>query len=80
MTDTETTGITIGTLAASGRHLIAECVDCGHSRMIPADRITLSADTAVAQAGKHMRCTACRGKKILTRPESVRDARRGIER
>ena len=49
-------------------------------RNIPADRIYLSADTPVADAGKHMRCTACRGKKILTRPESMRKARKGIER
>ena len=76
----EAAGITIGALAASGRHLIAECVDCGHSRKIPADRITLSPDTLVANAGKHMRCTGCRGIKILTRPESVRDARKGVER
>ena len=80
MTDTETTGITIGALAASGRHLIAECVDCGHSRKIPADRIALNRETSVADAGKHMRCSECGGKKILTRPESMRDARKGIER
>jgi hypothetical protein len=80
MTDTETTAITIGTLAASGRHLIAECTDCGHSRKIPADRVALNRETAVADAGKHMRCTGCRGKKILTRPERMRDARKGIER
>ena len=80
MTETQAPGIKIGALAASGRHLIAECVDCGHSRKIPADRIALSPDTPVADAGKHMRCTACRSKKVLTRPESVRDGRKGIDR
>ena len=80
MTETEATGITIGALAGAGRHLIAECADCGHSRKIPADRIDLLPETSVANAGKHMRCTACRGKKILTMAESMRDARKGIER
>jgi hypothetical protein len=78
MVDIDTPVISIGMLAASGRHLITECLDCGHCRKIPADRITLPPDTPAAQAGKHMRCTQCRGKTILTRPESMRDARRGI--
>jgi hypothetical protein len=72
--------LTLSELAGSGRHLIAECVDCGHNKKISPKALAVPGETAVGDVGKRMVCSCCGGKRILTRAESVRDARKGIER
>ncbi len=59
--------MTLGNMRHNGvRYLIAACLDCRHQADVLVDQ--LGDDVFVPEAGRRMRCSACGGRKIETRP------------
>lgn len=71
------TGITLAQLAASGRHVIVQCERCPNRRLARPSDLDLPMETAVSDAGALLKCGDCGSKRVLTYPESHRDARKG---
>ena len=72
--------ITLGELVQGGRFFVASCRDCGHNKKVDPRTIGLPPETTVPDIGKKMKCSCCNCRQIITRPESVRDVRKGLER
>ncbi|MFN3624407.1 MAG: hypothetical protein ACK4TP_10130 [Hyphomicrobium sp.] len=73
--------ITVGELAKQGRGIIAECQDCGHTRMLGSDAVLkLDPRMPVTEVHKRLRCGCCNSKLILCMPQSDRDAKKGRAR
>jgi hypothetical protein len=59
--------MTLANMRANGvRAVIAKCEACGRAADVNVD--ALPETTFVPEAGRRLRCTACGGKKIDTRP------------
>jgi hypothetical protein len=71
------TGITLAQLTASGRHVIVQCGRCPNRRLARPSDLDLPMETAVSVAGAILKCGDCGSKRVLTYPESDRDARKG---
>jgi hypothetical protein len=71
------TGITLAQLAASGRHVVAQCGHCPNRRLCRATDLDLPMDTPVNLVGALLKCCECGSTEVLIYPESNRDARRG---
>ncbi len=62
--------VTLGYLLRQGvRDLECRCNACGHAKNVPLSRLmrTLSPETAVTRAGRHLRCTRCRRTDVTIR-------------
>ena len=73
----EGTGITLAQLASSGRHVVVQCAECPNRRLMKPVELGVPLSTAVSTAGAVMKCGDCGSKRVLTYPESNRDARKG---
>ena len=73
----EGTGITLAQLASSGRHVVVQCAECPNRRLMKLAELGVPLPTAVSLAGALMKCGGCWSKRVLTYPESNRDARKG---
>ena len=71
------TGITLAELATSGRHVVVQCSECPHRNVLKPSALGVPLATAVTLAGANLKCSACGSKRVLTYPESNRDARKG---
>ena len=59
--------MTLGNMRDNGvRAVIAQCLDCRHKADVVVDQ--LDAALYVPDVGRRMRCSACSGKRIETRP------------
>ena len=70
----ENTGITLAQLAGAGRHVVVQCSDCPHRNLMKPTALGVPLATAVTLAGANLICSACGSKRVLTYPESNRDA------
>jgi hypothetical protein len=73
-------GITLAQLASSGRHVVVQCAECPNRRLMKPADLGVPSATAVSLAGALMKCGECGSKRVLTYPESNRDARKGRTR
>jgi hypothetical protein len=73
----KTAGITLAQLASSGRLVIVQCSECSNRRHCRASDLDLPMDTSVSAAGALLRCCECGSTRVLSYPESNRDARKG---
>ena len=71
-------GITLAQLG--GRLVIVQCADCSNRRHCRPSDLGLPMDTPVSLAGALLKCCDCGSTRILSYPESNRDARKGRER
>jgi DNA-directed RNA polymerase subunit RPC12/RpoP len=69
-------GISLAQLAAFGRLVVVECAACPNRRLLKPIALGLPLATAVSVAGALLKCSECGSKRVLTFPESARDARR----
>jgi hypothetical protein len=76
----KTAGITLVQLGASGRLVIVQCSDCANRRHCRPSDLDLPMDTSVSNAGALLKCCDCGSTRVLSYPESNRDARKGRER
>jgi hypothetical protein len=59
--------MTLANMRQNGvRSVAATCEACGHKGDVNVD--ALPETVTVPRAGQHLRCTACGGKRVLTRP------------
>jgi hypothetical protein len=68
-------GISLAQLAAAGRFVVVECGACPNRRLMKPVALGLPLATAVSVAGTLLKCSKCGSKRVLTFPESARDAR-----
>lgn len=61
--------VRLADLIADGKLLWVYCLECGRERDVPPASLPLPKETAVPEVGKRMRCSACGGRRITTRPE-----------
>jgi len=71
------TGITLAQLAASGRHIVAQCGECPNRRLSRPVDLDLPMDTPVNMVGALLKCCECGSRDVLADPESNQDARKG---
>ena len=72
-----TNGISLAQLAAGGRHVVVQCGACANRRLMKPSDFGVPISTCVADAGAVLKCGDCGSKRVLTYPESNRDARKG---
>jgi hypothetical protein len=69
--------MTLANMRANGVHAVsAACEACGHKADVNVD--ALPETLAVPKAGQRLRCSACGGKTILTRPAWHTARRAGV--
>lgn len=61
--------VTLGDLMREGKGVWAYCIDCYRERDLAAHDLPLPPETPVPKIGRHMRCTACGGRNVETKPE-----------
>jgi hypothetical protein len=61
--------VTLGDLIRDDKLLWCYCCDCGHERDVTPATVPLPHKIAVADVGKHMKCSKCGSRKINTKPE-----------
>ena len=70
-------GITLAELAKSGRHVVVQCCGCSNRKLLKPAEFGVPMETEVSIAGAVLKCSDCGSKRVLTYPESNRDARKG---
>lgn len=65
----ESKPVTIGALRREGKRLWVYCLDCCREAEIPASDLPFDDAQPVPTAGKRMKCSACGGRRIDTRPQ-----------
>ena len=66
-----------GVTVERGRLVVVECGACPNRRLLKPVALGLPLATAVSVAGALLKCSKCGSKRVLTFPESTRDARQG---
>jgi len=64
-------------MVSLGRHVVVQCGACPHRNVLKPTALGVQLATVVTLAGANLVCSACGSKKVLTYPESNRDARKG---
>ena len=75
-----TTGITLAQLATAGRCVNVQCGSCESQRWAKPTELGLPLSLLVSAAGAVLTCSACGSKRVLTYPQSARDAGNGCMR
>lgn len=61
--------VRLSALIAVGKLLWVYCCDCGRERDVDPASIPLPKYTPVPEVGQHLTCSACKSRKISTKPE-----------
>ena len=75
--------LTLGDLTGTGRRVMAQCNRCGHAAGFTVAGLIehgLAAATPVGDVGRHVRCSQCDSRDVITYAESPRTVRPGSER
>ena len=68
-------GMSLAQLAAAGRLVVVECGACPNRRLLKPVTLGLPLATPISLAGALLKCSKCGSKRVLTFPETARDAR-----
>jgi hypothetical protein len=68
--------MTLANMRANGVHAVSAACDCGHKADVNVD--ALPETVMVPKAGQRLRCSACGGKTISTRPAWHTARRAGV--
>jgi hypothetical protein len=71
------TGITLAQLASAGRCVVVLCGACANRQLMKPAALGVPLATTVSLAGAVLGCGDCGSERVLTYPESNRDARKG---